>query len=295
MKDSTKLIFNKLVFSGIILFLILLLQPFEVFYFIKNIPVLFPGGWVGVEQRDLLLLIQAIMLIFILPVYVLTFVFSWWYRADNNKSTYDPHLIDNSIAEYIWWGLPLIFTIFIAVVTYIKTHELDPYKPLKSDNKTVVIEVVALQWKWLFIYPEERIATVNYIKIPKDHPIHFKITADAPMNSFWIPRLGGQIYAMPGMQTELFLIANELGSFRGSSANISGTGFAGMTFVTEATEEKEFLSWVHEMKRSSQGLDMVEYKKLVEPSKYVPPKFFQLKDENLFNQIIMQYMAPKKV
>ena len=125
-------------------------------------------------------------------------------------------------------------TLIIAVLTWVKTHELDPYKPIESNKKPMTIQVVALQWKWLFIYPEEKIATVNFLQFPKDTPIHFEITADAPMNSFWIPHLGGQIYAMPKMKTELHLIANEAGDFRGSSANFSGEGFARHAFYCQS-------------------------------------------------------------
>ena len=130
----------------------------------------------------------------------LTFIFSWKYRSDNTKAKYDPDLVDNRLAEYLWWGIPFVFTVIVGVLTWVKTYQLDPYKPLEHDKKPMTIQVVALQWKWLFIYPEEKIASVNFLQFPKDVPIHFEITADAPMNSFWIPHLGGQIYAMPKMR-----------------------------------------------------------------------------------------------
>ena len=154
------------------------------------------------------------------------------------------------------------------------------------------IEVVALQWKWLFIYPEEKIATVNYLQIPKDTPIHFDITSDAPMNSLWIPDLGGQIYAMPGMRTELNLIADVEGEFRGSSANISGEGFAGMHFITKASSEDNFQDWVKSAKQTSKNLDLDEYNKLAAPSQNNEAEVYQLKDDNLFSQIIMKFMMP---
>ncbi|NGX57538.1 MAG: Cytochrome bo(3) ubiquinol oxidase subunit 2 [Chlamydiae bacterium] len=292
MTDKSKSTWYWLVFSAIIVFIILIMQPLEVYLFIKDNAILFPKGIIGLKQRDLLLLIQAIMLIFIFPIYLFTFIFSWWYRADNKKSKYDPHLVDHKVAEFVWWGVPLVLTAVVAVITWIKTHELDPYKPIESDKKPIKIEVVALQWKWLFIYPEEKIATVNYIQIPKNTPIHFMITADAPMNSFWIPRLGGQIYAMPGMRTELFLLADEEGKFRGSSAQISGKGFAGMTFVTEASTDESYKDWVQSVKQSAKGLDWAEYKKLAAPSENNPVEYYQLKDETVFQNIIMKYMKP---
>jgi cytochrome o ubiquinol oxidase subunit 2 len=232
------------------------------------------------------------MLLVILPVYFLTFVFSWIYRADNIKAKYEPDLVDNVVAEYIWWGLPLVLTLAVAYLTYIKTHELDPYKPIVSDNKEKKIQVVALQWKWLFIYPEEKIAAINFVQFPKNTPIHFEITGDAPMNSFWIPALGGQIYAMPKMRTELYLIANEAGDFRGLSANISGEGFAGMHFIARSSSEEEFDQWVASVKENNRNLDLEEYNKLSSPSKNNQAAFYLLQEEKLFDKIIMKYMHP---
>jgi len=293
MKESTKPIYNKLVISGIILIIILLMQPLEVYIFLKDIVILFPKGFIGLEQRNLLILIQALMLLFIVPIYILTFVFSWWYRADNDKSEYDPHLVDHKIAEFVWWGLPFVMTVLVCIITYFKTHELDPYKPIVSDKKTMEIEAVALQWRWLFIYPEEQIATINYIQFPKDTPIRFKITADAPMNAFWIPRLGGMIYAMPGMTTQLNLIADETGEFRGSSANISGTGFADMTFVAKASTQEEYDEWVASVKQSDQSLDIPVYREIAKPSEDTSVQLYQLKEDDLFHEIVMKFMKPE--
>jgi cytochrome o ubiquinol oxidase subunit II len=292
-KPPKKAVFYMLLFTGIIMLIVLLMQPLQIYKFQEYIAVLFPKGLIGVEQRDLLLIIQGLMLLIIIPVYILTFVFSWRYRAQNKKAKYDPDLVDNTLAEYIWWGLPLIMTLLIGAITWIKTHELDPYKPIVSSKKEIKIQVVALQWKWLFIYPEEKIATINFLQIPQETPIHFEITADSPMNSFWIPELGGQIYAMPKMKTELYLIADEKGDFRGSSANLSGEGFSGMHFVTRSSSEVEYQHWIEEAKQSSLVLNAEEYKKLAVPSKNDPVKKFQLQDQNLFNQILMKYMHPK--
>lgn len=294
MTKSTKPVFFMLLFSGFIFFLFLILQPLQIYLLGYDISVLFPSGKIAFEQRNLLLIIQAMMLLVIIPVYILTFLFSWWYRADNKKATYDPDLVDHKLAEYIWWGLPLVMVTIVSVLTWIKTHELDPYKPIASDKKTLRIEAVALQWKWLFIYPEEKIATVNYLELPANTPIHFDITSDAPMNSLWIPDLGGQIYAMPGMKTELNLIADNTGEFRGSSANISGEGFAGMYFVTKASTEEDFQKWVKSVKESKDNLDFKTYQQLALPSQNQPVGLYQLKDDGLFNQIMMKYMQPQK-
>jgi len=292
MKNPRKTIFYWLLFSAIILFLILLMQPLQIFLFLKKIPILFPDGVIGLEERDLLLLIQVLMLLFVIPIYIFTFIFSWWYRADNEKSVYDPHLVDHKIAEVIWWGLPLIMTTVVATITWYKTHELDPYKPLQSDQNPIEVQVVALQWNWLFLYPEEKIASMNYLRIPKNTPIRFAITADAPMNAFWIPRLGGMIYAMPGMRTELHLTSDKEGKFRGSSAQISGKGFAGMTFVTEATSDESYREWVQKAKQSTNELTWAKYQKLAEPALNHPVESYRLTDDNLFQNILMKFMKP---
>lgn len=294
MKIVKKPVFFMLFFTGLILLIFLIMQPLTIFQFRQHIAILFPKGIIALEERNLLFIIQALMLLVIIPVYILTFIFSWKYRAHNSKATYDPDLVDNRLAEYIWWGLPIFLTIIIGTLTWIKTYQLDPFKHLESNNKEMTIQVVALQWKWLFIYPEEKIASVNFVQFPKDTPIHFEITADAPMNSFWIPHLGGQIYAMPKMKTELNLMASEVGDFRGSSANLSGEGFAGMHFVTRASSEEEYHQWMASAKQSSKILDLAVYHQLAMPSQDHPVEIFQLKEEALFNQIINKYMYPQE-
>jgi cytochrome o ubiquinol oxidase subunit II len=291
-KKARKPVFYMLFFSGLILFSILLMQPLQVFHFREYIDILFPKGIIALEELNLLLVIQVLMLLVIIPVYILTFIFSWRYRATNTNATYDPDLVDNNIAEYIWWGLPLIITLIIGGLTWFKTHQLDPYKRI-GNQKEIKIQAVALQWKWLFIYPEEQIASVNFLQFPKETPIYFEITADAPMNSLWIPQLGGQIYAMPKMRTELHLIADEAGDFKGSSANLSGEGFAGMHFITRASSEEDYHQWLESAKKSSKELSFKEYVQLAAPSKNAPPEIFRLKDQSLFNQIIAQYLPPK--
>lgn len=287
-----KPVFYMLLFSGLIILGILIMQPLQILHFKEYIAVLFPKGTIAFEQRNLLLILQVIMLFVIVPVYIMTFIFSWVYRAQNTKAKYDPDLVDHKVAEAIWWGLPLVLTIVISILTWIKTYELDPFKPIPSKNKEMTIQVVALQWKWLFIYPEENIASVNFFQIPKDTPIRFQITADAPMNSFWLPDLGGQIYAMPNMQTELYLIANETGDFPGVSANLSGEGFAGMRFIARASNEDDYKKWVASVKTDGKSLSFEDYKKIALPSQNNPVEIFQTKEDNLFNQILMQHMSP---
>lgn len=294
MNKGRKRIFSLLFFAGLILLGVLIMQPISVIHFGHEIAILFPGGRIAIEERNLLFVIQALMLLVILPVYILTFVFSWKYSAHNPKGKYDPDIVDSSLAEYIWWGFPLVMTIIVASLTYVKTYELDPFKPLDSSKKPITVQAVALQWKWLFIYPEEKVASVNFVQIPENTPIRFEITADAPMNSLWIPGLGGQIYAMPKMKTELHLLADKAGDYYGSSANISGEGFSGMHFITRASSVEEYQKWLDEAKKAPKSLDAAEYLKLAAPSQDNPVELYQLKDEGLFNQIMMKYMHPQK-
>lgn len=293
MNDPKKFVGPMLICTSIVLFFILLLQPWSVYNYKDYISILFPAGEVGMDQLKLLLIIQAIMLLVIIPVYILTFFFSWKYRAYNPNHEYDPDLVDNTLAEVVWWGLPLILTVIIAIFTTYYTYSLDPFKPLVSEKKTKTIQVVALQWKWLFIYPEEKIATVNYLQIPKDTPIHFEITADAPMNSFWIPSLGGQIYAMPKMKTELHLIANKEGDFRGSSANISGVGFSEMHFITRASTDEKYDAWIQSAQKTTKALTLDSYTELAKPGVEHTPVTYRLEDDNLFDEILNKYMHPQ--
>lgn len=282
-----------LISTGIIFFLFLLMQPLAVVRFKEYLDVLFPSGFIGLKEIDLLYIIQIAMLFIVIPVYLFTFIFSWKYRADNPNGTYDPDLTDNTLAEVIWWGLPLVLTISVSIITWIKTHELDPYKSIPSNKKEIKIQVVALQWKWLFIYPEEKVASINFFQIPTGTPIKFEITADAPMNSFWLPALGGQIYAMPKMKTILNLIANEEGDFRGSSANISGEGFADMNFISRARSEDEYKKWIENAKNSTKTLDKKSYEQISKPSTN-KHEIFRLGDDTLFKHILHKYMHPPK-
>lgn len=259
-----------------------------------NIPVLDPKGMIGQKERDLIVTASLLMLIVVIPVFILLWAFAWKYRADNDKSTHAPDWEHNSIAEYCWWGVPVIIVIVLGVLTWKSSHELDPFKSIESTEKEMVVQVVALQWKWLFIYPDLGIATVNYVQFPEKTPVRFDITADAPMNSFWIPQLGGQIYAMPAMRSKLSLIANEVGSYRGVSANISGDGFAGMTFTAKASTPAEFTAWVGEVKKSGKPLTMQTYKALAQPSQYDPVSVYVLGQKDLFECILMKYMEPAK-
>ena len=256
-----------------------------------NIAVLDPKGMIALKQRNLFITITLIMLIVVIPVFVLTWVISWKYR-EGNKAKYTPDWDKHLLSESIWWGLPCAIVLAMGILVWKSSHELDPFKPLDSSKSPIRVQVIALQWKWLFIYPEQKIATVNFLQFPEKTPISFEITADAPMNSFWIPELGGQIYAMPGMKTKLHLIADETGSFRGSSANLSGRGFAGMRFIAKASSQADFYHWVESIRESADFLNLSEYNRLSEPSENDPVTYYALQKEDLYDWVVMKYMMP---
>jgi cytochrome o ubiquinol oxidase subunit II len=286
-----KLALYMVIFIGVITLVTAIIMLSEFFYD-KDFEVLHPKGLIATQEKNLLWIATVLMLIVVIPVFVIMFFVAWKYRESHPNTKYTPNLKDSVLAEIIWWGVPCVIVGILSVLTWIRTHDLDPYKSIAHDKKEMKIQVVALQWKWLFIYPEQQLATVNYLQIPEKTPIRFEITSDAPMNSFWIPSLGGQMYAMPGMRTNLNLIADETGEFRGVSANISGEGFAGMKFLTKSTTEEEFANWVQEMKNAPYSLGMNEYNQLAAPSQNNPVALYTLSEPELFDRIIMKYMMP---
>lgn len=207
-----------------------------------------PKGAVGVAEKHLIAVSVWAMLIVVIPVIVLTLVFAYRYRASNRSATYAPKWSHSTPIEIVVWTIPTLIIIFLAVLTWKTTHELDPYKPIESNVKPIDVDVVALDWKWLFIYPSLGIASVNQLALPVDTPVNFHITSDSVMNSFFIPQLGSQIYAMAGMQTSLHLIANEAGDYEGLSANFSGKGFSDMKFRALAMNPADFQAWVQKVK-----------------------------------------------
>lgn len=270
-----------------------LLAALALFLQSVNIPVLDPKGLIAHEQRNLIIFTVILSLFVIIPVYTLTFVFAWRYREHHRTSRHAPDWEKNNVIETVMWGIPIVIILILSIVTWRTSHSLDPFRPIESDKKPLTVQVVSLQWKWLFIYPEQKIATVNYFQMPKDVPVVFEITSDAPMNSFWIPDLGGQIYSMNGMTTKLHLVAHELGRFKGSSANISGAGFADMQFVAEAVEPGDFIKWVSSIQHGSTNkLDLAEYEELAKPSSRVSTTEYVLAKEDLHRTIVMKHMAP---
>jgi cytochrome o ubiquinol oxidase subunit 2 len=258
----------------------------------SDIAVLHPEGAIALKQRNLILVASLMSLLVVIPVFFLTFWIAWKYREGNKKAKYNPTWDGHRGLELTWWAIPCALIAVLGVITWQSTHALDPYKPLESTTKPVEIEVIALPWKWLFIYPEHQIATVNYVQFPEDTPLNFKITADAPMNSFWIPKLGGQVYAMAGMTTKLHLMADKPGSYEGSSANLSGDGFAGMRFTATSTTKVDFDSWVTSVQRADNKLDMKAYNELARPSHDNEPTSYISKEQKLYDTVVMKYMMP---
>lgn len=277
-----------------IVLILLLVGAVTAFALKGHIAVFEPAGTIAAKERNLMVFTLLLSVFVVVPVFVMTFFIVWRYRADaaeEKRREYRPDWDRNKLIESIWWGIPCLIILVLAVVTWRATHELDPYRPLSTSKKPLTVQVVALQWKWLFIYPEQNIATVNYLQIPEDTPINFEITSDAPMNSFWIPRLGGQVYAMEGMTSKLHLMADEPGMYTGSSANLSGKGFAGMDFTVRSSTERDFMNWVETAKQTRHHLTMTEYTKLAKPSEHNPHYYYSTVTSNLYGTIVNKFMA----
>lgn len=260
----------------------------------KNFQVLNPAGMVAVKQRNLLIMTVLLSLIVIVPVYTMLVVFSLKYRASNpKKAKYSPEMAGNRAFEALWWGIPTAIILFLSIVTWNTSHSMDPHRKLDVAGNPMTIQVVALDWKWLFIYPEQDVASVNYLKMPVGTPVTFEITSDAPMNSFWIPQLGGQIYAMTGMSTHLNLIADKAGEYPGSSANLSGAGFSDMRFVASAVPMNDFEKWVDSAPAMGRApLTEQSYQELRKPSVVKEGYQYSSVDPDLYATVIRKYMGP---
>ena len=257
-----------------------------------KVVVLQPMGKVAADEKHLLILAVLLMLIVVVPVIVLTLVIARKFRASNTKAKYTPDWSHSVKLEFIWWVIPIVIIAILATVTWVTTHKLDPYRQLNVGGKPMTIQAVALRWKWLFIYPKQGIATINYVKFPVNRQVQFQITSDAPMNAFQIQQLAGQIYAMNGMQTRLHMIADHVGQFRGRSVSYSGNGFAGMRFPAFAVTKAQFGDWVDSVRGSSKTLNWSVYQQLVKPSENNKAEFFRLGDGTLYHQIIQSFLRP---
>jgi len=259
-----------------------------------NTVVLNPAGDVASQQGHLLVVSTMLMLLIIVPVIALVGLFAWRYRKGNTTARYEPDWDHSTALELVIWGAPLLIIIVLGLLTWIGTHTLDPYRkltrldanrPLPAHVKPLKVEVVALDWKWLFIYPGLGIASVNEVAAPVDTPIEFHITASSIMNSFFIPSLAGQIYAMPGMQTSLNAVINQAGEFEGFSANYSGSGFSDMKFKFHGMDQARFDEWVQKIK-ANKALDRAGYLVLEKPSQREPVRHYGSVDPTLYHAIL---------
>lgn len=252
--------------------------------------VLDPKGPIGQSQKDLILISTILCAIIIVPVLVMTAVIVWRYRdRPGSKAKYKPNWEHNTKLEVTWWSIPIVIIIILAAVTINYTYKLEPSRAIESEKAPITIQVTSMDWKWLFKYPGEDIATVNYVKFPEDRPVRFQLTSDTAMNSFWIPQLGGQLYSMSGMAMTLYLQADEQGSYYGSGANFNGKDFAQMTFKADAVSQEEYDAWIQEVKKDSPALTMDGYKELQKPGRS-DVQLFSSFPEGLFEQIVTQYV-----
>lgn len=264
-----------------------------------NTVVLNPAGDIARQQADLIKISVWLMLIIIIPVMILTVVFAWKYRKGANAK-YEPDWDHSTKLELVIWGAPLLIIIALGLITWISTHKLDPYRPLDRldanrpippGTKVLEVQVVSLDWKWLFIYPEQGIATVNELVTPIDVPIRFKLTSSTVMNTFYIPTLAGMIYTMPAMETTLNAVLNKTGDYRGLSGNFSGDGFSHMHFAYRGTTQADFDAWVQKVKSSPQPLARADYLTLEKPSEKDPIRYYGKVDPSLFMAIVNRCVA----
>ena len=257
----------------------------------SNVVLLHSEGTIGAQEGTIIYVSAGVMLLVVIPVIVMAIVFARRYRIANKKARFDPKWEGSKKLEAVIWIVPVAIVAFLGAMSWIYSHSLNPYKPIKAASAPVKIEVVALDWKWLFIYPQQGIATVNRIEFPAHVPVHFYITSATVMNSFFIPRLGSQIMTMPGGQTQLNLEAKAPGTYHGLSSNFSGAGFSGMAFKAVALKnERQFKGWVDKVRHSGKALTRAAYHKLAKPSRYVPATYYSAVAPHLFHSIIAKYM-----
>ncbi len=255
----------------------------------NDVALFSPKGLIAHEQFKLMIFSVGIMLILAVPTLLLFYFFAWKYRETNKNATYDPDSHVGKFFLFILWAIPSIFVFVLVHAMWPAAHKLDPHKQIVSDVQPLTVQVIALRWKWLFIYPEQHIASVNFVQIPTGTPVHFDLTADeAPMSSFWIPHWGGQLYAMTGHSNQLNLLADTEGNYTGRSAEINGVGFAGMKFTARASSEEEFELWVQDA-QSSDSLQDAAYKKLLLPSQNNPESYYSLSESDLYNKVLAKY------
>jgi cytochrome o ubiquinol oxidase subunit 2 len=255
--------------------------------------VLDPKGPIAAAERQILFNSLGIMLAIVIPTILATLGAAFWFRASNARARYMPDFAYSGRLEMLVWSIPIMTVLLVGGVAWVGSHDLDPPKPIASAVKPVRVQVISLDWKWLFIYPEQGIAAVNQLTIPVGTPVNFELTSSSVMNSFWVPQLGGQIYTMAGMTTLLHLQADHPGTYRGASANYSGEGFADMRFNVDAVPAEKFAQWVDTARSAGPVLDAQAYADLAKPSKAVAPFTYRSAAPGLFNGIVNAGMLPR--
>lgn len=289
--------------SKVVIGFLAILSAILVSFFVlrgDNALLFHPKGIIARRELNLMITNYLLMFVIIIPTFILLFAIAWKYRVKDSKakytendsnSVYDPEHSYGVVGQLLLWIIPSVIIAVMIAITWKSTHELDPYRPLASESTPLSVQVVALDWKWLFIYPEQGIATLNFVQFPAGVPVHFSLAADnSPMNSFWIPQLSGQIYAMTGMTTQLHLMADEPGVYTGRAAEINGEGFADMTFIVKSTSPSDFEQWVAEVKQSPLQLTYRIYSELTRPSMNNAMTLYSFVEEGLFHNIVMKYM-----
>jgi len=266
-----------------------------------HLALISPSGDVARQQSDIMIITTAIIMLIVGPVLVAIGVIAWRYRSSNKNARYDAHWDHSPQLELLVWAAPVLIIVAVGAITWIGTHQLDPYrrldrvaagKPVAADVKPLEVDVVSLRWKWLFFYPQYGIATVNQLAAPVDVPIHFKLTSDEMMDAFSVPDLAGMIYTMPGMQTVLHAVINKPGQYPGFSANYSGAGFTDMRFTFEGMSQQDFDQWVAKARDGGGALDIQAYDQLRQPERNVPARSWASFEPDLFRRILERCVLP---
>jgi cytochrome o ubiquinol oxidase subunit II len=254
--------------------------------------ILDPQGTVGLAEKMILIDSLVIMLAIVVPTIAATLAFAWWFRASNMRARYLPDWAHSGRIELIVWGIPLLVVMLLGGVAWIGSHDLDPAKPLTLNTPPLEVQGVSLDWKWLFIYPSQGVASVNRLVVPASVPNHFSLTSASVMNAFFVPQLGSMIYTMNGMTTQLNLQADAPGTFRGLSSHYSGDGFSDMHFEVLALPAEQFDAWIEATRKKGPKLDRESYAALTRQSMNIPPFTFSAVDPQLFQQIVTQKLPP---
>jgi cytochrome o ubiquinol oxidase subunit 2 len=255
--------------------------------------ILHPRGPIGFADDMIMLNSLEIMLAIVIPTIIATFIFAWWFRSGNKKAHYLPHFAYSGRLEIIVWSIPTLVIMFLGGVIWIGSHQLDPFRPMPSKTPPVQVQVVSLDWKWLFIYPQQGIAAVNQLVLPAGVPVHFDLTSASVMDVFFVPQLGSMIYTMNHMVTQLYLQADKPGNYYGESAQYSGDGFSGMHFVLHAVPPAEFTQWIRQTRQSGPMLDRTAYAALSKETMNVTPSTYRAVDPDLFHAIVTQEIPPQ--